>query len=149
MITSESSDDPKLQPPAGAGGLTETDADLGKQRRQTMKLYDVTSTVKEYDGRKDVPFTWFCKKRSGEGDERRYAELIKGYDDLENYLRVYVESYIHELFTQDEARQLKDYLDSRYGPHATTTITEVPLPVDNTSWGLERCLSGAPLTSTC
>jgi hypothetical protein len=72
-----------------------------------------------------------AKKRSREGDRRRYAELIKGYDDLENDLRVYAESYIHELFTQDEARQLKDYLDSEFGQHATTTITEVPLPVDN------------------
>jgi hypothetical protein len=100
-----------------------------------MKLYRATSVAKEYHGCKNVTFNWFreCKK-SGELP-RPYAALIKEYDPSDEH-QGYAEGYIEELFTEDKTRQLKDFLDSTYGQDATTTITEVRLPVENNIAGL-------------
>jgi hypothetical protein len=99
-----------------------------------LRLYDVTSTAKEYHEYKNVPFVWF-REGKRPGPPRPYGELIKDYDVNDEY-RFYAEHYIDELFTEDEARQLKDFLDSEYGEDATTTITEVQLPFDKNLAGV-------------
>jgi hypothetical protein len=97
-----------------------------------MKLYNVTSKKREYGGCKDVTFHWFF---AGERSQPRpYAELIKDYNVEDHF---YATSYIDELFTEDEARQLKDYLDREYGGQGmTTTIKEVSLPIVNNMAGV-------------
>lgn len=91
-----------------------------------MKLYNVTTSVKEYRGCKNVWFTWF---RCDHGEQKRpYAELIENYDPAadRNY---YPEDYIELLFTEEEAHQLKEYLDRVHGHEGVTTIEEEQLPV--------------------
>src|SRR5262249_8154204 len=46
------------------------------------------------------------------------------------------EHYIEELFTADEAKQLKDYLDREHGAEGATTINEVDLPIANNVMGV-------------
>jgi hypothetical protein len=80
-----------------------------------MKLYGVITTVKEYRGKKDVSFAWFCTDR-GTPSHRRYADLIENYDpqdevrmdEVQTSNRRMAEARIDELFTADEASQLKD-----------------------------------------
>jgi hypothetical protein len=120
---------------AAAGARARREPQSSENGDQTMmKLYSVTSKATEYHGCKEVPFVWF---REGErpGPQRPSAALIKDYDPADDH-RFYVEDYIEELFTEDEARQVKDFLDSRYGPDATTTITEVSFPVSNNIMGV-------------
>ena len=96
-----------------------------------MKLYRVRTTAKEYHGCRDVVFQWF--RHAMPQGQRPYADLIKDYEPKESDL--YTEFLIEELFTQDEARQLKDYLDRHHGGEGETVIKEFPLPVDNCTMG--------------
>src|SRR5262245_12896768 len=95
-----------------------------------MKLYHVTTKVKEfeYDGHLylDVTFQWFCHKRP-DSLPRPYAELIKDYDPNDHHIG-YAEEAVDELFTADEAAQLKSYLDSNYDGETTITECKLPLP---------------------
>ncbi len=109
-----------------------------------MNLYRVLTVVREYHGCKDVTFVWFYE---AERPPRPYAELIENYqpDPKEGGCwgnMSYAEDYIRELFSLDEARQLKDYLDREYGHEGTTTITEEHLPIP-------REPLAAATTSTC
>jgi hypothetical protein len=95
--------------------------------KQTDRLFNVDTIVKEYDGCRDVNFRWFY---AGERlQPRPYAKLIK--DHLPSDQWNYAEHYIDELFSEDEARQLKEYLDREHGSEGTTTISEVRLPCSN------------------
>jgi hypothetical protein len=96
-----------------------------------MKLYRVMTTVREFRGCKNVVFIWFRYMPPG---RRPYAVLIKDYEP-ERALSVYTESLIEELFTWDEARQLKDYLARHHGREGKTVIKEEPLPVENNMMG--------------
>src|SRR5262249_34287861 len=93
-----------------------------------MKLYSVITTVKEYSGCKNVIFRFRHAMPQG---QRPYADLIKDYEPR-NRNAFYVEAYIEELFTWDEARQLKAYLDQHHRDQGDTVIKEVTLPVENT-----------------
>jgi hypothetical protein len=93
-----------------------------------MKLYSVTTTVKEYSGCKNVVFNWL--RRVMPPGKRPYADLIKDYEP-ESPDALYAEARIEELFTWDEARQLKDYLERYHGDEGETVIKQVPLPVEN------------------
>jgi hypothetical protein len=96
-----------------------------------MKLYRVTTKVREFSGCKNVVFNWFnCMPRS----RRPYEGLIKNYEP-ENDHTIYTELLIEELFTWDEARQLKDYLDRHHGGEGETASREEPLPVGNNRMG--------------
>lgn len=98
-----------------------------------MKLYKVTTMVSKYHGCKNVQFIWF---RCDHGSPKRlYAELIQKYDP-EDYLAYYVEDHIEELFTEGEARSLKEYLDREHGHEGTTTISEMELPIPNNLAGV-------------
>jgi len=94
-----------------------------------MKLYCVSTTAPEYSGFKNVVFHWFNEKPQG---KRAYAVLIKDYDP-KAYAIYYAEAFVDELFTEDEARQLKDYIDQSH--EGETIIKEQPLPVDNNVMG--------------
>ena len=97
----------------------------------TIKLFQVTTQVQEYRGCKDVGFCWF--KSEAESGVRPYQELIADYSPEKEYIQ-YAEGHIDELFTEDEAKRLADYLaDYDCG---VTTITEVPLPVSNDAIGV-------------
>jgi hypothetical protein len=94
--------------------------------------YSVRTTVREHSECKDVPFVWFY---STERSQRRpYADLIKDYDPAEDDIG-YAEGYVEELFTEGEAKQLKDYLDLVHGDEGTTTTEEMRLPLQNKSMG--------------
>ena len=100
-----------------------------------MKLFHVTTVVKEYDGCKDVAFEWFKEKPTGA--RRPYEHLIADYPHEvppECAERYYPEGYIDELFTEHEAGQLADYLSTFR--NSTTTINEVSLPAANNVMGL-------------
>jgi hypothetical protein len=98
-----------------------------------MKLFNVTTVVKEYSGCKDVAFSWF--KEKPEAGSRPYAQLIAGYPDGcgPGDSKAYAEEYIDELFTEHEAGQLADYLSTF--KDSVTTIDEVALPVANNVMG--------------
>src|SRR5262249_43110592 len=103
-----------------------------KRRGRKMKLYRVTTAAREYLGYENVVFHWFrawCGKAMPQG-RRPYADLIRDYEP-----ESYAEGFIEELFTEDEARQLKDYLDRHHGHEGETIIEEVPLPVENIRMG--------------
>jgi hypothetical protein len=74
-----------------------------EEKRMTM-LFNVDTTVKEYQGCKDVNFRWFRSVEPQQGRNRP--------------------SRVEELFTDTEAAQLKDYLDREHGTGGTTTITK-------------------------
>jgi hypothetical protein len=97
----------------------------------TMKLFQVTTQVKEYCGCKDVTFYWF--KSEAKAGERPYRKLIADYSPGKGYIG-YAEGAIDELFTEGEAKQLAAYLDGNE-PEDLTTITEVSLPIGNDRMG--------------
>jgi hypothetical protein len=98
----------------------------------TDKLYYVDTQVHEYSDCKDVPFTWF---NWAPEHQRPYAKLIEGYDPKKWAIH-YAEAYVDELFTEDEAKQLKAYLDREHGDAGVTTIREVQLPAPNNRAGV-------------
>jgi hypothetical protein len=97
-----------------------------------MKLYSVTTTAKAYRECKNVVFNWF--RHAMPQGRRPYAHLIKDYEP-ESHNALYTEELIEELFTWDEARQLKDYLERHHGGEGETVIKELPLPVENRTVG--------------
>ena len=68
-----------------------------------MKLYSVSTTAKEYLGCRDVVFQWFLHEPQS---RRPYADLIRDYEPG-NCAMSYAEGFVEELFTWDEAQQLK------------------------------------------
>jgi hypothetical protein len=92
-----------------------------------MKLFHVTTIVHVFDGHKDVPFDWFYNSRRPE-PQRPYAELIENYGQASD--RGWVEDCIDEMFSEDEANQLKAYLDANKVGHVTT-IKPAELPIPN------------------
>jgi hypothetical protein len=109
-----------------------------------MRLYDVITTVKEYDGCKDVTFHWFCSDERPQPG-RPYAELIKDYEPPNRY----TEDYIDELFTEDEALQVKQYLDREHSDQGTTISPKCPCPSQTISWAMGRAPSAVAMISTC
>jgi hypothetical protein len=94
-----------------------------------MDLYDVTTTVKEYHGCKNVKFHWLRLETA----PRPYADLIENYDPSKLDV-CYSEHCIDELFELDEAQALKDYLDREVaGRQDITTIEKAKLPIPNNS----------------
>ena len=92
-----------------------------------MKLYRVTTIVKEFCDCKDVPLHWF---RHDRGERRAYGELIENYDSSDDHA-AYGEGAIDELFTEIEATALKEYLDREHTDSGVTTIKEMHLPISN------------------
>jgi hypothetical protein len=97
-----------------------------------MKLYTVITTVKEFSGCKNVIFRWF--RHAMPQGQRPYADLIKDYEPGDRDA-IYAEMFLEELFTWDEARQLKTNLDQHHGQEGDTVIKEVTLPLENNVMG--------------
>src|SRR5262249_40087809 len=76
--------------------------------------------VKEYNGCKDVDFMWFMADREKPLFDN-YAGLIDGTSDF------YAIAAIEEMFTLQEAEQLKDWLDKNR--EGETEIAEARLPI--------------------
>ena len=93
-----------------------------------MKLYSVITTVKEYSGCKNVIFRWF-REAMPQG-RRPYADLIKDYEPGSRAFGA-LEVFVEELFTWDEAQQLKTYLDQHHEDQGDTVLKEATLPVEN------------------
>jgi hypothetical protein len=91
-----------------------------------MKLYSVRSKVKEFSGCRDVVFNWFRSEKPAE--QRPYAKLIANHNPSDDWA-AYGEVYVDELFTEDEALQLKEYLDQNHREEATTEIRNQRLPI--------------------
>ena len=94
-----------------------------------QRLYYVTTTAKKFSGCKNVTFNWF--RAEAPAERRRYASLIEGYEPG----NAYAEGLIDELFTEDEALQLKEYLDQVHGKEGPTLIEEMSLPIPNNMMG--------------
>jgi hypothetical protein len=90
-----------------------------------MKLFIVTTTAKQHRGCKDVVFSWFRTEKPSEW--RPYGELIENYEPGNRY----AEWAIDELFSEDEALLLKEYLDRTYADAGVTVIKEQSLPIPN------------------
>jgi hypothetical protein len=107
-----------------------------KAGRATMKLFRVKSVVKSYDGCRNVPFSWFIE-RGKSRPHRPYGELIENYDRSNERIS-YAEAAVDELFTLEQAEQLKDYLDREFGDGGANTniITEATLPMPNNTMGV-------------
>jgi hypothetical protein len=112
-----------------------------------MKLYHVTSRVKEYDGHKDVQFSWFLWDRRAQ-PVAPYPDLISDYATLDEDAREYAQVLVDEMFTDDEARLLLAWLNEhREGVHSLGETTmpvsarnedgrsyRSMIPVDGTGW---------------
>ena len=94
-----------------------------------QRLYYVTTTAKKFSDCKNVTFNWF--RAEAPAERRRYASLIEGYEPG----NAYAEGLIDELFTEDEALQLKEYLDRVHGKEGPTSIEEMSLPIPNNMMG--------------
>jgi hypothetical protein len=104
-----------------------------------MKLYSVRTTAKQYLGCRDVVFQWF---RHEPQSRRPYADLIRDYEPG-NWAMPYAECFVEELFTRDEAQQLKGYLERHYRDEGETVIEEVSLPIENCWMGFRaRAVGG-------
>jgi hypothetical protein len=89
---------------------------------EAMNLYRVTSTVKEFQGFKDVTITWVMESRSA-GPVAPYADLIADYTALgdDRYL---AEGVVDEMFTEKEAHAMLAWLNEhRVGVHAMKSET--------------------------
>jgi hypothetical protein len=107
-----------------------------------MKLYSVVTKVKEFGGCRDVKLFWFrCEKPDR---QHLYADLIENYDPTRSKPRdtwgddfpddfICAKAQVEELFTEDEAKQLKTYLDQKYDE--STTISEAKLPIQQNTIG--------------
>jgi hypothetical protein len=100
------------------------------------KLYRVHTVVPEFEGCKDVHFHWF--REGVVSPPRPYADLIENYDPQYECAH-YAEGCLDELFAEDEANQLKNYIEQeqRY-VHCTgiTTLHEEELPISADSMGI-------------
>ncbi len=94
-----------------------------------MKLFHVMTKVDEFEGCRDVVFQWFYNEDRQPG-ERPYAELIKGLDPNDD---VCAHGCIDEMFSEEEALRVKEYLDQTHP--GTHTILEKELPISNTVLG--------------
>jgi hypothetical protein len=94
-----------------------------------MKLYRVDTVVKQFQGCRDVQLCWFRNVAPGQR-KHLYPEMIENYDPADED-GLYSAACIDELFTEDEARQLKEFLDRENGHEGTTTISEETLPIKN------------------
>jgi len=100
-----------------------------------MKLYRVSTTAKEYSGCRDVVVHWV---RDATPENRRpYADLIKDYEP-----GTHAEDGVEEMFTWDEAQQLRDYLEQNYGNAGETVIEEIRLPIENRGIGFGELADG-------
>jgi len=96
-------------------------------------LFQVTTIVKEFSGHRNVRFDWFCAERKE--PPIPYAKAIRDYDPHDDDAR-YSEFAIDELFTRDEAKALKAYLDKHHGNEGVTTIEQYDkLPIDMNTIG--------------
>jgi hypothetical protein len=95
----------------------------------TMKLFKVETVENEIFNCKDVEIFWYKANPNPGG--RPYAQLIANYSSPETAADAmplsYLEETLDQLFTRDEAEQLKAYLDTISG--GITTIDEVALPL--------------------
>jgi hypothetical protein len=104
-----------------------------------LRLYLVTTLMREFMGCKDVELIWFRDEQKER--QHLYSRLIQNYDPTTD--NFYAEGYIEELFTAGEAEKLKDYLDEINGLEDTTTISEVPLPIQPNTAGVgSMCVGG-------
>jgi hypothetical protein len=104
-----------------------------------MKLFHVTTVVKELKGHRDVPVVWY-RHNAKPSPERPYAQLIADYSAQDEYAR-YGEDCIDEMFTADEAKQLAAYLDNLKGGRRST-IDEQTLPISNNAMPLGAMPAG-------
>jgi hypothetical protein len=96
------------------------------------KLYYVRTIAREHRGCKNVTFCWF--RSEAPTRPRQYAKLIENYDPHDDFA-AYSEGFIDEMFTEDEAQPLKEYLDRVHGELGPTTVEEESLPVPNNMMG--------------
>lgn len=99
----------------------------------TIKLYRVTTIVKEFDKYKRVPIEWACIPEQS-SRPRPYYQLIESCEQMGTIL--YAFEAIDELFTEEEARTLVTYL-VRDRDEIFNSIIPVKLPIPLNSVGLD------------
>jgi hypothetical protein len=142
----------RTPPPRGLLKKLKAEHEQRNERKEHMQLYSVTTIVKEYSGRKDVPFQWFFWGSRIVGVEDNpmsrfgvpYADLIENYS-ADNPYGDYAKFAVDECFTAHEALALKEYLDREHGDAGVTTIKQVCLPLPNNIAGY----SATPVGGGC
>jgi hypothetical protein len=93
--------------------------EAARRKNPMIKLFEVTTIVHEFNGCKDVQFTWLrtdVRPLNKHGPQPRpYTELIEDYDAAPGSMSGYPESSIESLFDDDEAKQLKAFIDLKHG----------------------------------
>ena len=93
-----------------------------------MKLFLLKTVVPEFGPCKDVTFWWIKDRPEPSG--RPYAELIADYHPPKpGHLVIDAHVAVDESFTEEEARQLKAYLERFHGHEGVTAIQEIELPI--------------------
>jgi len=89
-------------------------------------------TKGDYDGHRDVLFSWFVSER--QEPPVLYALGIRNYNQADADMVGYAGRALCELFTRAEAEALKAYIDERHGD--VTTIKRADLPIENSDAGI-------------
>jgi hypothetical protein len=80
-----------------------------------------------------VKLVWFRYQKMDR--QHLYADLIENYDPTSSKRTVmFEEAQVEELFTDEEAKQLKTYLDQNHDD--PTTISEAKLPIQQNTIGV-------------
>jgi len=90
------------------------------------KLYRVYSTTNNFNGNGNVRATWYYADKKWV--DVNYAKIIKGYADMDLESRKAPESYVNELFTEDEVEFLRYFIEEKFG--ANLVVVEEPLPIN-------------------
>jgi len=93
----------------------------------TTKLFQVTSTVPEFHGRKDAHISWFVLQRPTPTN-RPYRELIEGELLDDPNIRYWVYNAIDELFSEDEAAAWAAWLRKNCPCQHAVTEAKLPYP---------------------
>jgi len=110
-------------------------------------LFNVTTTINEFRGCKDVCIQWFMVDR--DVPVGPYAELIEDYEHLDTEekgwgLRQYAEDCVNELFTAEEADALLAYLDQHHPTDSTHYLSSAKLPIERGVVGVGALAVGGP-----
>lgn len=108
-----------------------------------MNLFNVTTTIRavEFHGCRDVTMQWFVVDRPA--PVVPYSEAVADYGALDDNDKLYVHDAVDELFTDNEARTLVEYM-AREHPWDLHEITPARLPLEQNIMGLGAIPVGGP-----
>ena len=100
-------------------------------------LYLAWSAIPEFRGRENVIFSWYVFHRSR--PLVNPAEVVAGYDRLDDWPRMFVRRFVGELMTAGEVRRLGSYLRQDLGIGLTPVRVRFPLHPEVNYSGMVPC----------